>query len=143
MKSWSRPNEELQSLNEELSTVNCQLLEKVAELDKSTSEMTNLMVSTEIAALYLDSQTAHQTVYPTCRGPVQSFAGRRRSRHSRFRFAYYRLQTARAVPAGASNEDTRGDRDPHQGSSLFLGAASCRFALLITVSMEWWLHLSI
>ena len=48
--------EELQSLNEELSTVNCQLLEKVAELDKSTSEMTNLMVSTEIAALYLDSQ---------------------------------------------------------------------------------------
>ncbi len=48
--------EELQSLNEELSTVNCQLLEKVSELDKSTSEITNLMASTEIAALYLDRQ---------------------------------------------------------------------------------------
>ncbi len=47
--------EELQSLNEELSTVNCQLLEKVGELDKSTSEITNLMASTEIAALYLDA----------------------------------------------------------------------------------------
>ncbi len=48
--------EELQSLNEELSTVNCQLLEKVSELDKSTGEITNLMASTEIAALYLDKQ---------------------------------------------------------------------------------------
>lgn len=48
--------EELQSLNEELSTVNCQLLEKVSELDKSNSEIINLMASTEIAALYLDSQ---------------------------------------------------------------------------------------
>ncbi len=48
--------EELQSLNEELSTVNCQLLEKVSELDKSNGEITNLMASTEIAALYLDSQ---------------------------------------------------------------------------------------
>jgi two-component system CheB/CheR fusion protein len=48
--------EELQSLNEELSTVNCQLLEKVNELDKSNSEITNLMASTEIATLYLDNQ---------------------------------------------------------------------------------------
>ncbi len=48
--------EELQSLNEELSTVNCQLLEKVNELDKSNSEITSLMASTEIATLYLDSQ---------------------------------------------------------------------------------------
>jgi chemotaxis methyl-accepting protein methylase len=48
--------EELQSLNEELSTVNCQLLEKVNELDKSNSEITNLMASTEIATLYLDAQ---------------------------------------------------------------------------------------
>lgn len=48
--------EELQSLNEELSTVNCQLLEKVSELDKSNSEIINLMASTEIAALYVDTQ---------------------------------------------------------------------------------------
>ena len=48
--------EELQSLNEELSTVNCQLLEKVNELDKSNSEITNLMASTEIPTLYLDAQ---------------------------------------------------------------------------------------
>ncbi len=47
--------EELQSLNEELSTVNCQLLEKVSELDRSNSEITGLMASTEIATLYLDS----------------------------------------------------------------------------------------
>ena len=46
--------EELQSLNEELNTVNCQLLEKVAELDQSNSEISNLMASTRIAALFLD-----------------------------------------------------------------------------------------
>jgi two-component system CheB/CheR fusion protein len=48
--------EELQSLNEELSTVNCQLLEKVSDLDKSNSEITSMMASTEIATLYLDNQ---------------------------------------------------------------------------------------
>ncbi len=48
--------EELQSLNEELSTVNCQLLEKVGELDKSNGEITSLMASTEISAVYLDNR---------------------------------------------------------------------------------------
>lgn len=48
--------EELQSLNEELSTVNCQLLEKVSELDKSNGEIINLMASSEIATIYLDSR---------------------------------------------------------------------------------------
>jgi len=48
--------QELQSLNEELNTVNCELLEKVAELDQSNSEITNLMISTEIATLFLDKQ---------------------------------------------------------------------------------------
>jgi len=48
--------EELQSLNEELNTVNFQLLEKVSELDKSSNEIINIMASTEIATLYLDDQ---------------------------------------------------------------------------------------
>lgn len=46
--------EELQSLNEELITVNNQLQDKVLELDKSNSDMTNLMASTEIATVFLD-----------------------------------------------------------------------------------------
>ena len=48
--------EELQSLNEELSTVNSQLQEKVAELDKATDDLMNLMSSTEIATIFLDEQ---------------------------------------------------------------------------------------
>lgn len=46
--------EELQSLNEELNTVNGQLQEKISLLDKSNSDMINLMTSTEIATIFLD-----------------------------------------------------------------------------------------
>lgn len=48
--------EELQSLNEELNTVNCQLRENVAELDKATDDLMNLMSSTEIATIFLDEE---------------------------------------------------------------------------------------
>ena len=44
---------ELQSLNEELSTVNNQLQEKIDELEAANSDMANLLTSAEIAALYL------------------------------------------------------------------------------------------
>jgi two-component system, chemotaxis family, CheB/CheR fusion protein len=47
--------EELQSLNEELSTVNSQLQDKVAELEKATDNLMNLMSSTEIATIFLDT----------------------------------------------------------------------------------------
>ena len=47
--------EELQSLNEELSTVNNQLQDKVEELDKAHSDMTNLLNSSDIATLFLDT----------------------------------------------------------------------------------------
>ncbi|XZE19755.1 chemotaxis protein CheB [Pirellulaceae bacterium SH449] len=48
--------EELQSLNEELGTVNSELQEKVAELDKTTDDLLNLISSTEIATIFLDKQ---------------------------------------------------------------------------------------
>lgn len=48
--------EELQSLNEELCTANSQLQEKVEELDRSHSDLTNLMAGSDVATLFLDSQ---------------------------------------------------------------------------------------
>lgn len=48
--------EELQSLNEELSTVNNQLQDKLEELDKSHNDMANLLNSSDIATLFLDTQ---------------------------------------------------------------------------------------
>lgn len=47
--------EELQSLNEELTTVNNQLQEKVQELEDTNNDLTNLLVSTDIATLFLDT----------------------------------------------------------------------------------------
>ena len=47
--------EELQSLNEELTTVNNQLQEKVLQLDTASSDMANLLKSSEIATLFLDN----------------------------------------------------------------------------------------
>lgn len=56
--------EELQSLNEELSTANSQLQEKVEELDKANCDITNLMVSAEIATLFLDDHLCIQQFTP-------------------------------------------------------------------------------
>lgn len=46
--------EELQSLNEELTTVNQQLQMKVADLENSNSDITNLLASSQIATICLD-----------------------------------------------------------------------------------------
>jgi two-component system, chemotaxis family, CheB/CheR fusion protein len=46
--------EELQSTNEELVTINAEHLQKVNELTKANSDISNLMESTEIASLFLD-----------------------------------------------------------------------------------------
>ncbi|MEZ5393012.1 MAG: PAS domain-containing protein [Bryobacterales bacterium] len=47
--------EELQSLNEELSTVNSQLGEKVDQLERMNDDMSNLLTSTQIATMFLDT----------------------------------------------------------------------------------------
>ncbi|MDP9037437.1 MAG: PAS domain-containing protein [Myxococcota bacterium] len=48
--------EEMQSLNEELQTVNHELQSKVDELSRSNNDMKNLLNSTDIATLFLDSE---------------------------------------------------------------------------------------
>jgi two-component system CheB/CheR fusion protein len=48
--------EELQSLNEELITVNAQLQAKIAELEATTNDLSNLLSSTNIAVVFLDTQ---------------------------------------------------------------------------------------
>jgi two-component system CheB/CheR fusion protein len=46
--------EELQALNEELVTINSELQGKVEELNQATSNMENLLASSEIATIFLD-----------------------------------------------------------------------------------------
>ncbi len=48
--------EELQSLNEELATVNSQLQDKLEELETANNDISNLLFSTNIATLFLDSE---------------------------------------------------------------------------------------
>jgi PAS domain S-box-containing protein len=47
--------EELQSFNEELSTVNSQLQSKIDELERANNDIRNLLISTEIATVFLDT----------------------------------------------------------------------------------------
>jgi two-component system CheB/CheR fusion protein len=47
--------EELQSLNEELETVNAELCRKVDTLDQTNSDLQNLLDSTQIATIFLDT----------------------------------------------------------------------------------------
>ena len=49
--------EELQSMNEELQTINAELQSKVDDLTWARNDMTNLLNSTEIATVFLDSET--------------------------------------------------------------------------------------
>ena len=56
--------EELQSLNEELSTVNSQLRDKVEELEQAHNDITNLLNSSAVAILFLDSQFCIQRFNP-------------------------------------------------------------------------------
>jgi two-component system CheB/CheR fusion protein len=56
--------EELQSLNEEMHTVNLRLTEKIAELDRSNSDLRNLFESTEIATVFLDRHLVIRSFTP-------------------------------------------------------------------------------
>lgn len=48
--------EELQSLNEELTTANAQLESKIGELEASNNDLDNLLTSTNIGTLFLDTR---------------------------------------------------------------------------------------
>jgi two-component system, chemotaxis family, CheB/CheR fusion protein len=48
--------EELQSFNEELNTVNSQLQHKIGELESATNDLSNLLVGSETATLFLDDK---------------------------------------------------------------------------------------
>ena len=49
-------NEELQSVNEELYTVNGEYQKKITELTELTSDMDNLLTSTEVHTIFLDTE---------------------------------------------------------------------------------------
>ncbi|MEZ5741884.1 MAG: hypothetical protein R3E68_22235 [Burkholderiaceae bacterium] len=57
--------EELQALNEELNTVNQQLQFKIAELEAAERDLQNLLASSEIATICLDSDCCLKWFSPT------------------------------------------------------------------------------
>ncbi len=64
MEELETSKEELQSMNEELQTVNQENRHKVEELSQLTSDLNNLIVSTQIATLFLDRQLRILRVTP-------------------------------------------------------------------------------
>jgi two-component system CheB/CheR fusion protein len=60
--------EELQSFNEELETVNFELNRKVSELDTANSDLQNLLNSTQIATVFLDTELNVRNFTPAAAG---------------------------------------------------------------------------
>jgi two-component system, chemotaxis family, CheB/CheR fusion protein len=60
--------EELQSLNEELTTANAQLESKIGELEASNNDLDNLLISTNIATLFLDVHLRIRGFTPSATG---------------------------------------------------------------------------
>ncbi len=58
--------EELQSLNEELSTLNSQLEIKVDELEDTTNDLQNLLTSSDIPTVFLDTHFRIRRYTPSC-----------------------------------------------------------------------------
>ena len=59
--------EELQSLNEELTTVNSQLQAKIEELESTSNDLSNLLSSTNIAVVFLDTSLRVRRFTPAMR----------------------------------------------------------------------------
>lgn len=69
--------EELQSVNEELQTVNNELKNKLEEISRAHSDLENLMVSTDIATLFLDRELRIQRYTPATAELFNIMAGDR------------------------------------------------------------------
>lgn len=57
--------EELQSVNEELTTVNAEHQQKIEELSKASSDLNNLLASTEVGTIFLDRNLYIQRFTPS------------------------------------------------------------------------------
>jgi two-component system CheB/CheR fusion protein len=60
--------EELQSLNEELTTTNGQLESKLTELEAAHNDLDNLLISTNIATIFLDTELRIRRFTPAANG---------------------------------------------------------------------------
>ncbi len=67
--------EELQSLNEQLTTLNNQLEIKVEELEDTTNDLENLLTSSDIPTVFLDTQFRIRRYTPSCAGLFRFIAG--------------------------------------------------------------------
>src|SRR4029434_8845104 len=67
--------EELQSLNEELETVNSELRRKVEDLNRVNSDLQNLLNSTQIATLFLDTELRIRNFTPVTRTLLRLLPG--------------------------------------------------------------------
>ena len=71
--------EELQSLNEELQTLNAELQSKMDELGATNDDMYNLLNSTEIATIFVNSDHTYSTFHPGGDGHYQPYRDRHRA----------------------------------------------------------------
>ena len=71
--------EELQSMNEELTTLNTQLQEKVQEVTAANDDLANLLVSTDIATVFVDKELPHQAFHDRREPTPESAAVRHRT----------------------------------------------------------------
>ena len=102
----------MQSLNEELGTVNTELQAKVEELSRATDDMQNLLNSIQVATIFLDDQLKVKRYTPEAQETVQTDPNGRWPAPLRPDVQRGLRPPDRRLPGGAADPGEPGDRSP-------------------------------
>ncbi len=114
--------EELQSVNEELATVNSDLERSVNELRTANDDLLNLLASTDLPTLFLDSELRIKRFTPASRMLLRLLPSDLGRPIGRFRAQDRATESGKSSQAGPGIYLSRGNRSSYSGRAFLFAA---------------------